>query len=137
MKLQEIEELRAIYSAGRFELPVTHKKFSIDTALWHLWSEKRKMSYIEVFRSYIPSLGDKFKRPKLVCRKPSQTFISPSVIPDKIEDRHKNLSTKPSSTEVPHASNSQPKSSLQKNQITACSQPNQQPILQPDRHSTS
>ena len=36
----KIEEIRALYEAGHYELAMTHKRFAIDSARWHSWPEK-------------------------------------------------------------------------------------------------
>ena len=67
----QIEEIRALYGAGRCELTTTHKKFAVDSARLHSWLEKCSASHIDAFRNFRPGLADTFEKPKTAEIKPS------------------------------------------------------------------
>eukprot|EP00794_Sanderia_malayensis_P002387 gene2387-2747_t len=67
---QDSDEIRAIYGAGRYVLSTEYKKFSVDSALWHSWSTKRKEDHIKAFRDYRIGPSDSFHKPRNAGRKP-------------------------------------------------------------------
>ena len=88
---QETDEVRALYGAGRYELAQSYKRFMVDSAKWHGWSEQRRLQHISAFRSFQPGLADSFKRPKKSGRKPSYQPKTKSVDPEIIRDRITNM----------------------------------------------
>ena len=81
------EEIRALYRAGRYELATTHKRFAVDSARWHSWSEKRCASHVDAFRNFRPGLADAFEKAKTARRKTSFRIKQKALAPELIEDR--------------------------------------------------
>ena len=60
---QNLEEIRAIFLRGRYVLSQQYKQISVESSVWHSWSEERRMDYIKKFREYIPSISNSFSKP--------------------------------------------------------------------------
>lgn len=84
---QRIEEIRAIYGAGRYEIAQTHKNFTVDSAKWHSWSETRRINHVEAFRSFQPGFSDQYRKPEGAGRKPCYQKKVKSSTPEIIQDR--------------------------------------------------
>ena len=69
---QNLEEIRAIFHGGRYVLSQQYKKFSVESSVWHSWSEERRMNHVKKFCEYIPSISDSFSKPSSSGRKPGQ-----------------------------------------------------------------
>ena len=86
---QNLEEIRAIFHGGRYVLSQQYKKFSVESSVWHSWSEERRMDHVKKFREYIPSISDSFSKPSNSGRKPGQQKRNRKrQEPDIVIDRH-------------------------------------------------
>ena len=83
-----LEEVRALYGAGSYEISKEYRRFLVDSALWHSWSPQTREQHLSTFRKCEPSIGDFFKMPKNAGRKPGyQSQERHKESPDIIRDR--------------------------------------------------
>ena len=68
--IQGLDEVRARYGSGEYEIATEYKKFQADRAHWHSWTESKKRDHVEKLRDYKPTLSDAYEKPKNVGRKP-------------------------------------------------------------------
>ena len=67
----QIEDIRALYGTGRYELAMTHKRFAVYSVRWGSWPEKGYICHADVFQNFTTGLADSLKNQKLLEKKPS------------------------------------------------------------------
>ena len=137
---QDSEEIRAIYSSGKYRLSKEYRQFQVDSGTWHKWDEKRKRQHVQQMRNFTPSPADFYVKLSIVGKKPNQTqrkrkatdpvvfvdrvkessesvkqSVSPIVLKKKSKQKY-TISKKPSSCEL---SRINPKRTLEKT-LTLC-----------------
>ena len=91
---QNLEEIRPIFHGERYVLSQQYKESSVESSMWHSWSEERQMDHVKKFREYILSISDFFSKPSNSGRKPGQQKRNRKrQEPDIVIGRHKATTT--------------------------------------------
>ena len=83
-----------MYGAGSYTVNEPYKKFLVQSSEWHSWSDSRRRDHVKKFRQYVPSMTDRFSKPKNSGRKPSYQKRHRSLEPDVVNDRHRETETR-------------------------------------------
>ena len=83
-----------MHGAGSYTVNQPYKKFLAQSSEWHSWSDSRRRDYVKKFRQYVPSMTDRFSKPKNSGRKPSYQKRHRSLEPHVVNYRHRETETR-------------------------------------------